>query len=146
MNFFETKIESFMVGFAYGDFTASGTSLTLGIPNESGGNSNLEYLVGLYGRVVTPFVGIAGPLILQIGDSTIADSIMFGVNLITAVQGQELPIHTKLSSPQIVSCENYPRAIHNPGIPWMTLTSSDGNLVDLTEGYFELAVVNLRKV
>ena len=73
MNLFKTKIESYIVWLTYEDFTATGTSLTLGIPNATGGNSNLEYLVGLYGKVVTPFAGITGPLVMQIGDDTIAE-------------------------------------------------------------------------
>jgi len=144
MNFFETKIESFMFNVSYSDITDSGLTKTLNIPNYFGGNSNIEYLLGIYGRVVTPFAGINGSVVMEIGDSTNANYIMAGVNLVLAAIDQELPTHKGNSS--LVMCENYLKVLHHPNIPVMTFTSSKDALSGLTAGVVELVVVNLRRV
>lgn len=140
----ELKLESVAYTLtSAADLNVAATSTTWTMTNLFGGNLTTGYIVGIYGRIVTPFAGIAGPLWMEIGDAVKTDSIMPRISLMVAKANQVLFSHFPMDFP-VVACEQFPLYRYSMTAPIVTFTSSSGNLEDLTGGIVELVLINLR--
>jgi len=124
------------------DISTAATTNTWTIKNEFGGNYNSAYTLAVHGRIVTQFVGITGPVWMEIGTADVTDCIMPRINVMAAKVNQLLFSHMPMSRPAVI-CQMLPLYTYSQPAPIVTFTSDSGNLEDLTAGHIEIVVIGL---
>ena len=115
------------------DLLVASTTCTMGLPLWGG----TGYLMRVFGRVVTAFSGITGPVTIEVGFDIKTDAIIAANDLSR--------VGELIGSGQVGSkgfCERR-EIFYDPPSPIVTFTSSSGNLEDLTAGRVELIVLHL---
>jgi hypothetical protein len=125
------------------DLISSTSSFSWSITNKYGGNLNTSYIVGVYGRVITPFTGIAGPVYLSIADESASYVILDKTNVMIARTDSVLFSHCPTIAMLHVECQQYPRYQYACSTPVVTIASDSGNLSSLTAGEVEIILVTL---
>jgi len=94
------------------------------------------YMVGIYGRVVTAFTGITGPVTIEVGFEGSTDAIIGKNDLGIERELIGRPVDAKWFCATRDTVYNLPS-------PIVTFTSASGNLASLTAGRVEIVVVHL---
>lgn len=124
----------------------SGTSDSYDFVGSLDENMPSGFIVGIFGRIVTPFAGIKGPLNMEIGTSGDTDMIMPKFNLIGARANQRL--FTRASQEDgpwetAAQCMNALNYAYNTSQLRITLTSESGSMSNLTAGRVDIVIASL---